>query len=87
MPGGENLAHCFECGKSWIVGDCIPTICPECECKQRGHLPIRGAGICGRCAARTGPVNLTMGGPCRACNGWGGVDGCLVCNNTGAEPR
>lgn len=30
MPYGEHLARCLHCGKTWIVGDCIPSICDEC---------------------------------------------------------
>ena len=54
MPTGENLATCFECGKRWVVGDCIPSICPACECKEHGHLMVmvQGIGICCRCGER-----------------------------------
>lgn len=47
MPIWNHLARCHECGKQWIVGDCIPSTCPECECKKRGHLWV--GSVCGRC--------------------------------------
>lgn len=50
MPIGNHLAVCGTCGRQWIVGDCIPSECPTCECKRLGHLPI--TSICGRCGQR-----------------------------------
>jgi hypothetical protein len=48
MPIGEHLARCFECGRSFLCGDCIETICRDCECKRIGiHLAF--GNICGRC--------------------------------------
>lgn len=35
MPYGYHIARCFCCGKQWVCGDCIPTVCSECEAK--GH--------------------------------------------------
>lgn len=35
MPIGQHLARCLNCGKTWIVGDCIPSFCSE-ECRA-GH--------------------------------------------------
>lgn len=29
MPTGEHLARCLNCGKTWIVGDCIPAFCSD----------------------------------------------------------
>lgn len=52
MPCGENLARCLECGKSWIVGDCIPSTCPQCLCKKEGHQQIGGLPVCVRCGER-----------------------------------
>ncbi len=53
MPTGRNLARCRTCGKEWIVGDCIPSECHECECARRGHHWI--SNFCGRCGARWKP--------------------------------
>lgn len=34
MAIGFHLARCENCGKQWMVGDCIPAFCsPECERK------------------------------------------------------
>jgi hypothetical protein len=54
MPISHHLARCRECGREWIVGDCVPDTCPECECHELGHLVIGGLGICGRCGERIG---------------------------------
>ena len=27
MPHGQHVARCLNCGKEWVVGDCIPTFC------------------------------------------------------------
>lgn len=35
---GEHLATCVCCGKRWIVGDCIPTVCPGCA--SSGHTGL-----------------------------------------------
>lgn len=35
MPFGHHIARCQHCGKEWMVGDCIPSICPECQ--EAGH--------------------------------------------------
>jgi hypothetical protein len=51
VPYGEHLAYCVACGKTWVVGDCIPFLCPECECEERGHLWVGGGLACGRCGA------------------------------------
>ena len=45
MPIGHNVAKCLHCLKEWVVGDCVPSICPECE--DAGHT---GLGIdCPKC--------------------------------------
>lgn len=36
MPIGNHLAHCGNCGREWIVGDCIPVLCPKCERLEHG---------------------------------------------------
>jgi len=43
----ENLAYCFHCGKRWITGDCIPSICPECQ--ETGHKEY---GFCEKCLGK-----------------------------------
>ena len=50
MPMGQNSYRCCECGEYKWCGDCIPTICPECECKAKGHLAIIGTDgvVCAR---------------------------------------
>ena len=30
MPWGQHIARCICCGKQWVVGDCIPSVCPDC---------------------------------------------------------
>lgn len=35
MPRGHHIAKCLHCGKEWMVGDCVPSICDECE--KAGH--------------------------------------------------
>ena len=35
MPIGHHIAKCHHCGKEFVCGDCIPSICFECE--QAGH--------------------------------------------------
>ena len=35
---GEHLATCICCGKRWTVGDCIPTVCPDCA--SSGHTGL-----------------------------------------------
>jgi hypothetical protein len=35
MPYGMHIATCLHCLKQWVVGDCIPSICPECV--DKGH--------------------------------------------------
>ena len=47
---GQNSYRCRECGEYKWCGDCIPTICPECECKAKGHLAIIGTDgvVCAR---------------------------------------
>jgi hypothetical protein len=52
VPAGEHLAYCLECGKRWIVGDYIPSVCPECECKRDGHRLVQDLDICLRCGIR-----------------------------------
>lgn len=55
---------CRTCGKDWIVGDCIPDECTECQCKRLGHLPV--GSICGRCGHRftlTDAIEKARGGP------------------------
>ena len=52
MPIGSNLARCHECGKTWIVGDCIPTMCGDCECAEKGHEWYGSLRICVRCGSR-----------------------------------
>jgi hypothetical protein len=44
---GQNLARCYHCGKQWVVGDCIPGICPECI--RKGHSR---EGRCWECERR-----------------------------------
>ena len=29
MPFGSHVARCHNCGKQWMVGDCIPSYCSE----------------------------------------------------------
>lgn len=50
MPLGEHMVRCVSCGNYFRCGDCIPTLCPVCECRERGHLWV--GDFCGRCAAR-----------------------------------
>ena len=38
MPHGEHVATCLHCGKSWIVGDCIPSMCDDC--RREGHQDV-----------------------------------------------
>ena len=53
MPTGEYLVRCHGCWTQFTVGDCVKQLCPDCECKERGHhLWILGAGICGCCGKR-----------------------------------
>lgn len=52
MPIGEHLSRCVVCGTSFVCGDAVVFTCPPCECKERGHLPVLGFGICGRCGER-----------------------------------
>lgn len=40
MPFGQHVARCFHCGTQWIVGDCIPSICRECEAKGHSGTPL-----------------------------------------------
>lgn len=49
MPYGEHLARCLHCGHTWIVGDCVPSICPDCETK--GHNCRYPLAECGACKA------------------------------------
>lgn len=35
MPWGHHVARCICCGTQWVVGDCIPNVCPECS--KKGH--------------------------------------------------
>lgn len=49
MPYGEHLARCFDCGTSFVCGDCIPSFCAACKCKRYGHCAIDGIGFCLRC--------------------------------------
>jgi hypothetical protein len=42
MPYGHHIAHCLHCGKQWMVGDCIPSMCDEC--RESGHVPPIFAG-------------------------------------------
>jgi len=35
MPIGSHIARCHHCLKEWMVGDCIPSTCDECE--ANGH--------------------------------------------------
>lgn len=45
MPHGHHIAKCLHCLKEWIAGDCVPSICPDCE--AAGH---KGLGIdCPKC--------------------------------------
>lgn len=36
MVYGHNIARCLHCGKEWVVGDCDPFTCHECE--TAGHI-------------------------------------------------
>jgi hypothetical protein len=52
MPYGLNIATCLHCGRQWTVGDCIPSVCPECD--EAGHrglpgFPITGSLLDGGC--------------------------------------
>ena len=38
MAMGENVAFCMRCGKTWIVGDCIPFLCDKCAAEQRVEI-------------------------------------------------
>lgn len=35
MAIGCHVARCAHCGKQWLVGDCVPSVCGECE--EKGH--------------------------------------------------
>lgn len=35
MPYGHHVARCHVCGKEWMVGDCIPSVCDECGKRQQ----------------------------------------------------
>ena len=37
MPFGHHIARCLFCGKEWMVGDCIPSACEECERARPGR--------------------------------------------------
>lgn len=43
MPWGMNVATCLCCGKQWIVGDCIPSVCDQC--RDAGHTGV-GCPVC-----------------------------------------
>lgn len=44
---GHNIAKCLHCGKEWMVGDCVPDICSECE--RAGHRGMNyGCPVCNR---------------------------------------
>ena len=38
MPYGHHLSRCFRCGKEWITGDCIETVCADCQNKEDEKL-------------------------------------------------
>ena len=44
MPFGQHIAHCFCCGTSWICGDCIPPVCPDCS--RHGHTGHWDCPVC-----------------------------------------
>lgn len=46
MPYSQNIATCLHCGRKWVVGDCIPSICDEC--RAAGHADVFFAD-CPRC--------------------------------------
>jgi len=33
MSRGQHVATCLKCGKTWVVGDCIPSFCSN-ECRD-----------------------------------------------------
>lgn len=41
---GQHIATCLHCGKQWVVGDCIPSICPDCE--RAGHSGLLDCPVC-----------------------------------------
>lgn len=46
MVYGCHVANCLHCGKQWIVGDCIPSICDECSAAGRKDTPFFGIEGC-----------------------------------------
>lgn len=58
MPIGEHLAKCHDCLRSWICGDCIPQLCPECSELRR---KARTVGVPGRCKDCGGILSKTDG--------------------------
>ncbi len=47
MVFGNHIALCHACFKQWMVGDCIPSTCPECEAKGHGKYDM--CGSCRQC--------------------------------------
>jgi hypothetical protein len=49
MVTGLNVANCLHCGREWLVGDCIPSVCEECWAAGHRGSPLGGAcPVCAR---------------------------------------
>lgn len=42
-----NVASCLHCGREWLAGDSVPTVCEECWVDGHRGFPL-GCPVCDR---------------------------------------
>lgn len=52
MVCGTNVASCLHCGREWLVGDAVPTVCEACW--GEGHGRDFPCSACARRISRLG---------------------------------
>lgn len=68
MPFGHHIATCRDCGKQWMVGDCVPSKCRECQQRRTDAVANKTPGHCHECGYK-----LSHDGTCFDCRLFGKV--------------